>query len=175
MPPYAVHCAACAADKSLLYVRRHWTGCSCHPFSSLYWQKGWAAMIYPPPSTHPPPPKPDPPSLPSSCPLLGLQFLSRGSVWLGHGSRGGIGGVQFTLSSFFFLFLFLMFSVLCRATGGKQTVPWQHWQLKTCICLSCTLAVCFSLCSRLSTGECQGRQRCQGSRWPQERNTRRKK
>lgn len=30
MPPYAVHCVACAANKSLLSVSRHWTGCSCH-------------------------------------------------------------------------------------------------------------------------------------------------
>lgn len=84
MPPYAVHCAACAADKSLLSVSRLWTGCSCHCrcFALLARPKllnstdllGNTDTIFFP--NRPSPFHCSHLPVPSLCPLLGLQFLS---------------------------------------------------------------------------------------------------
>lgn len=141
MPPYAVYCASCAADKSLLYVRRHWTGCSCHQCFFTLLAKGWAPLLiywgiqtlFSSPQTRP---SPSPPYSALLMPPVRCYTFLAGSVWLERGVASSL-SPRFVSS-------FLCFSVLCRATGGERTVPWQHWQLKTCICLSCTLAVCFS-------------------------------
>ena len=193
MPPYAVHCAACAANKSLLSVSRHWTGCSCHcRFFTLLARPellnnsdllgNTDAIFFP---NRPSPFHFSHPSLPSLCPLLGLQFLSRVCLTLPwqQRQREAASTLFFSLIlvGFFFLSLCLSFSVLCRATVVEWTAPWQHWQLKTCICLSCTLSVCFSFLSSFfcSSRWMSCRQGCQGSRWLQERkrkqNCRRKK
>lgn len=75
--------------------------------------------------------------------------------------------------SCFFFSLSLSFSIVCRATVVEWAAPWQHWQLKTCVCLSCTLCVCFFLWFCYSRWmPC--RQGCQGSRWPQDRERKQK-
>lgn len=164
------HCAACAADKSLLYVRRHWTGCSCHrrfftllaKTELLHWFTGEYRHYFLP-QNRPSPFHFSHPSLPSLCPLLELQFLSWVCLTRPWQQKCGTA----SSISFLFCFLILSLSVLRRATGVEWMVPWQHWQLKTCICLSCTLSVCFSLFFSFSRWM-SDRQGCQGSRWPQE-------
>lgn len=167
MPPYVVHCAACAANKSLLSVSRHWTGCSCHCrfFALLARPKlfnsidllGYTDTIFFP--NRPCPFHCYHPSLPSLCPLLVLYFLSWVCLTLPW-SRGRAKLPTHSPSLWVsFLSLLLSLLVLCRVAA-----PWQHWQWKTCICLSCMLSLCcpFFSCSRWVS--CR-----QGNRWLQER------
>lgn len=144
MPPDAVQCAACASDKSLLSVSSHWTGCSCHRrFFTLLARperlnspdlvrKTDTIFSLLHRLSHPP--------LPSPCPLLGLQFLSR--VCLTLPTRRSC---QHTLSLFDSCFyspsVFLL--VLGGVTVVECVAPWQHRPLRTRIRLSCTFSCCF--------------------------------
>lgn len=94
------------------------------------------------------------PSLPSLCPLLGLYFLSGVCLTLPQ-SRGRVKLPTHSPSLWVsFLFLILSLSVLCRAAA-----PWQHWQWKSCICLSCMLSLCCPVFSSSRWVSCRQRNR----------------
>lgn len=172
MPPYAVHCVACAANKSLLSVSRHWTGCSCHyrfftlpasQASQQHWFTGEYRRYFLPQQTL------SVPFLTSlsalSVPPVRSHNSFAESVSLCRGSKSWE-KLPAHSSSLWFLFFFSL-SLSPSNTVVEWTAPWQHWQLKTFICLSCTLCVFFLCCLLFlcSSRWMSCRQECQGSRW----------
>lgn len=153
MPPYAVHCAACAANKSLLSVSRHKTGCSCHCrfFTLLARPKllnnidllGNTDTIF----LH------DRPS-----PLLFLTSLSVLPVLLVGitVSKLSLFDSAMVAESFSFSLIlgcFFILSGIHSQPSVEWTAPWQYWCLKISICLSCMLAV-FSSFFSVPPGDC---------------------
>lgn len=150
MPPYAVHCVACAANKSLLSVSRHWTGCSCHyrfftlpasQVSQQHWFTGEYRRYFLPQQTL------SVPFLPSLSALsVPPVRVTIPSLSLFHSAVAAKAERSCQHTLLFFDSCFFSFSLSPSNTVVEWTAPWQHWQLKTFICLSCTLCVFFLCC-----------------------------